>query len=280
MKTAIVTGANSGMGKVTAQYLMQNNFEVILVCRNQQKGDETIMRFKQLNPDAKLHLYIADLSSVLAVNNLANQIVQGFSKIDLLVNNAGSYIADRKESIDGYELTLATNHLSYFQLTILLMPLLKAATTARIVNVASDAHKMGKFNIGDINLTKSFSGILAYGNSKMYNIMFSVSLAQKLKDTNITVNAMHPGGVATNFWYGMKGIVGMFFQFASKFMRTPEKGAETIIWLSTSAEVEGVTGKYFKDKKEIIAVKEVYKPNNLDNLWNESERLITKALAK
>lgn len=280
MKTAIVTGASSGMGKVTAKALAQKGYEVILVCRSKEKGELTLKELQSLYPQASLHLFLCDLSSVKAVKNLAEEITKSFTKIDVLINNAGAYIAERHTSVDGYELTLATNHLAYFQLANLLLPLLKNAPEARIVNVASEASKLGKLNRDDLNLEKKYSGILAYSNSKLYNIMFTYQLAEELKGTHITVNAMHPGGVNTNFGNGVDGLLGIAFRQFGWLMRTPEKGAETIIWLATSPEAAQYSGLYFKDKKPIASIALSHDKIAQQHLWEATQNLIDKVLSK
>jgi len=280
VKTAIVTGASSGMGKVTAKALAEKGYEVILVCRSKEKGELTLKELQSLYPQASLHLFLCDLSSVKAVKNLAEEITGSFTKIDVLINNAGAYIAKRYTSVDGYELTLATNHLAYFQLTNLLLPLLKNTPEARIVNVASEASKLGKLNWDDLNLEKKYSGILAYSNSKLYNIMFTNQLAEELKGTHITVNAMHPGGVNTNFGNGVDGLLGIAFRQFGWLMRTPEKGAETIIWLATSPEAAQYSGLYFKDKKPIRSIEAAYNRVNLQQLRDVTQELIERALKK
>lgn len=280
MKTAIVTGANSGMGKVTAKGLAEKGYEVILVCRNHEKGEDTLNELQSLYPQASLHLFLCDLSSVKAVKKLAEEITGSFTKIDVLINNAGAYIAERHTSVDGYELTLATNHLAYFQLANLLLPLLKNAPEARIVNVASEASKLGKLNWDDLNLEKKYSGIMAYSNSKLYNIMFTYQLADELKGTHVTVNAMHPGGVNTNFGNGVDGLLGIAFRQFGWLMRTPEKGAETIIWLATAPEATQYNGLYFKDKKPIPSIALSHDKIAQQHLWEVTQNLIDKALSK
>ncbi len=277
MKTALVTGFTSGIGKATAKALL-TQYEMLLVCRNKQKGEEVIKAFLADNPSAKLHLFVADLSSVKEVNNLVRNIKEQFSKLHILINNAGLFIPQKQFSVDGYELTLATNHLSAFQLTNGLLPLIKNANDARIINVASEAERMGKINWDDINLNNQFSGIRAYGNSKLYNIMFTYELAQRLGQTQITVNALHPGGVNTNFGKNVTGFTGFLFKQLGFLMRSAEKGAETVIWLALSNEVKGITGKYFKDKKTIRSTDASYSKSNLSKLWQLSEEMITKAL--
>ncbi|TAE79635.1 MAG: SDR family oxidoreductase [Bacteroidetes bacterium] len=277
MKTALITGFTSGIGKATVKSLL-TEYEMILVCRNKEKGINTINEFLSYTPHAKLHLFVADLSSIKEVNALCSNIKAQFSKLDLLINNAGLFIPQKQLSADGYELTLATNHLSAFQLTNALVPILINAKESRIINVASEAHKIAKLDWNDMNLTNQFSGIRAYANSKLYNIMFTYKLAEQLKDSQVTVNAMHPGGVNTNFGKNVTGFTGFLFNQLGFLMRTPEKGAETIIWLATSNNIKGVTGKYFKDKKAISSLAASYNQDNLNKLWALSQEMINNIL--
>lgn len=277
MQTALITGFTSGIGKATAKSLL-TEYEMILVCRNKMRGQEVITEFLAEYPHAKLNLFVADLSSIKEVSNLAKNILTHFNKLHLLINNAGSFIPKKQLSADGYELALATNHLSAFQLTNALLPILINANESRIINVASEAHKIAKLDWNDMNLTHQFSGIRAYGNSKLYNIMFTYKLAEQLKHSQVTVNAMHPGGVNTNFGKNVTGFTGFLFNQLGFLMRTPEKGAETIIWLATSNDTKGVTGKYFKDKKAISSIAASYDQDNLDKLWALSQEMINNIL--
>ncbi len=278
MKLAIVTGANSGIGKATAKALMLQGNEVILICRNKERGEQTLSELKTLKPDARLHLYLCDLSSIKDVRHISDEIRRVFTKIDILVNNAGSYFSSRKESVDGHELTFATNHLGAFQLTNQLLPLLKNAESARIINVSSEAHMMSVFNPDDLELKHTYSGKLAYANSKLYNILFTYGLAERLKHTRISVNAMHPGGVNTNFGKHVDGLLGLAFRWLGWLMRTPEKGAETIIWLATSPEATPYTGKYFLDKKVTDTLHITNVKEETDQLWTVSEQLINNKI--
>lgn len=277
IKTAIVTGATSGMGRVTIFALAQQGYEVIAVCRNAKKGQELVQALQQ-HVKTPVHLCVCDLSSVKDVKQLADDLVERFTKIDVLVNNAGRFIATEEQSVDGYELTLATNHLSYMQLTLRLLPLLKKSDQARVVNVASEASRLGRVTP---NLTPaSYSGMKAYCNSKLYNIMFTYRLAAQLQDSNVCVNALHPGGVNTNFGSSVDGITGLVFRWLGRWLRTPEKGAETIIWLASSEEAGNYSGEYFKDKKPIRSIALSYDSAAQQQVWDTSMRLIEQALQK
>lgn len=278
MKTALITGFTSGMGLITAKALAPN-YKLILICRNADKGERVLAELKQENATIVAQVYVADLAVMKSIKQVADEIKQHHTQIDVLINNAGLFIPTQQSSADGFELTLANNHLSYFLLTNQLLPLLQNAPKARIVNVASEAGKIGKYEPDNINLQNGFSGMQAYCNSKLFNIMFTYELANKLIETNITVNAMHPGGVNTNFGNSVTGIVGFTFKKLGFLMRTPEQGADTIIWLATSPEVEGKTGLYFKDRKPIKSNKVSYDKQACSQLWQQSTQLISQALS-
>ena len=265
-KIAIVTGANSGIGYITALEIAKTGATVVLVCRNQTKGEQARNRITQLSKNPSVFLKIADLSSQKEIRKLAEEIKHDYPVIDILVNNAGVIISDRQMSVDGIEMTWATNHLAYFLLTTLLIDQLKAAKSARIVNVASQASWLGKIHWGDINLSQKYDAMQAYSQSKLANIMFSNALVEKLKGTKIVTNAVHPGAVGTNFGASMNGFIGWAFKWLGKLMRTPEKGAETSIWLALSSEIEGVTGLYFADKKKIKAKSSILSSHRINSL--------------
>ncbi len=279
MKTILITGANSGIGKATTMALAQKGNELILVCRNEQKAKALETELKLAYPNALVHVFIADLSVMKSIQHLVQQIQTQFSKIDVLINDAGAFVPTKQLSADGFELTLATNHLSYFYLTQQLLPLLHQSQEARIVNVASEAHKIAQVEWNDIHLSKKFTGMRAYANSKLFNIMFTYTLANQLQNTSVTVNAMHPGGVNTNFGNSVTGLVGIAFRWLGFMMRTPEQGAETVIWLAENDEVKTRSGGYYKDKKTIASSAMSYDKEAWQRLWQISEELIQQALA-
>ena len=272
-KTVIVTGANSGIGYITALEIAKLGAKVVLVCRNKAKGEQAQQQIKEKANNQSVFLKIADLSSLKEIRRVAEEIKQEYPVIDVLVNNAGVIISERQLSADGIEMTWATNHLGYFLLTNLLLDNLKAASAARIVNVASQASWLGTIQWEDINFSKNYGAMGAYAQSKLANIMFTNELANRLKGTKITTNAVHPGAVGTNFGRNMTGFMGRVIKWFGNFMRTPEKGAETSIWLAVSPEMEGVTGKYFADKKPIKAKAIAYQPDALKRLWELSEKM-------
>ncbi|RZL30934.1 MAG: SDR family NAD(P)-dependent oxidoreductase, partial [Pedobacter sp.] len=197
-----------------------------------------------------------------------------YKKLHILINNAGLIISEKSLTKDGIESTFAINHLGYFLLTNLLLDLMKSSAPARIVNVASDAHKMGHIDFDDLNYeNKKYSTMKAYGSSKLANILFTKELAKRLQGTNITVNCVHPGAVNSNFGSNTKGIMGIVSKIIKPFFISAEKGAETQIYLATSPELEGVTGEYFVKKKIEQPNSEARDENIAKRLWEVSEKM-------
>ncbi len=272
-KIVIITGANSGIGYVTALEIAKLGAKVIMVCRNKDKGEVARQEIIKKSNNTAVFLKIADLSSQKQIRLLAEDLKKECPVIDVLVNNAGVLVPERRESEDGIELTWATNHLAYFLLTNLLLDNLKAAASARIVNVASEVQQIGNIYWDDIQLTKNYTSFKAYSQSKLANIMFSNELAKRLEGTKVTTNALHPGAVATNFGSDGKGLVAWLFKTFRWSLLSAEKGAETSIWLATSPQVEGVTGQYFSKKKAIRAKTLAYSKEALKRLWEISEQM-------
>jgi NAD(P)-dependent dehydrogenase (short-subunit alcohol dehydrogenase family) len=252
-KVVMVTGATSGIGQAAARELAQRGATLVIVGRNPEKTDNTVAEIKRQSGNDDVHGLLADLSVMDQIRSLVAEFQQKYDRLDVLINNAGVILTERQESADGYELTFATNHLNYFLLTNLLLDTIKASAPARIINVSSGAH-MGVRQIDWDNLDgkKSYGmgGFQTYSLSKLANILFTRELARKLDGAGVTVNAMHPGSVATGFgrnndtWWAK--IAFGLFSFVS---RSPEQGADTIVYLATAPDVEGVTGEYFVDRK-------------------------------
>ena len=213
------------------------------------------------------------VAMVLSGSGLAAGVKAKYPRLHALVNNAGSYNGERRLTVDGYETTFEVNHLGYFMLTVELLDLLKSSATSRVVNVSSEAHRSARINLDDLNLEKGYGGWKAYGPSKLANVLFTYELARRLKGTGVTANCLHPGVVGTDFFNKIGGFAGKFLRLIAPFMRTPEKGADTVIWLASSPEVEGITGKYFVDRKERATNPESYDTTIAARLWEVSERM-------
>ncbi len=272
-KTCLITGATNGIGKETALSLAQMGARIVVVGRNRQKSEAVVAEIKQQSGNNAVELLLADLSSQKEVRRLADEVKANYPRLDVLVNNAGGIYTQRQLTVDGLEYTFALNHLSYFLLTNLLLDLLKASTPARIVNVSSGAHQMGKMEFDNLQGEKRYSTMRAYGTSKLENILFTYELARKLEGTGITTTVMHPGGVATGFGHNNAGIFSVVVKFFHLFSRTPAKGAETVVWLASSPDVEGATGKYYYDLKEIKSNAESHDQAKAQKLWQMSQKL-------
>ncbi|MCA8831755.1 SDR family oxidoreductase [Hymenobacter pini] len=277
-KIALVTGATAGIGTVTARALAQQGFHVILLARNADKAAHTRHEIQQLAwPGRRVDVLLCDLSDLGQVRRAAEEFCQRYGHLDVLVNNAGLVLGDERQvSADGYELTLATNHLGPFLLTSLLLDRLQQSPAARIVNVASMAYQFAKPDFGTLEVAGSYSPMRAYANSKLYNIMFTQELARRLREhsiSNVTTNSLHPGVVASSFGQGSTWFTKAFYKVAAPFMTSSEEGAQTSIYLATDPEVADTSGGYFV-KKRPEAVKSGYNtPENARQLWQRSEQL-------
>ncbi len=275
-KVALVTGATSGIGAITARALAGMGATVIVVGRSAAKGQATVDEIRRATGNGAVEALTADLSSQADVRKLAARVVAGHPKLDILVNNAGAMFTKRRESVDGIEMTLALNHLGYFLLTDLLLDPLKAAGSARVVVVSSDAHKMvRRLDLDDLQSRKSYGGLSVYSKSKLLNILFTRELARRLAGTGVTANCLHPGVVATNFAVSDNGLAGKLIRKAfDLFSISAEQGADTPIYLASSPEVEGVTGRYFTKRKDVEPTKLAQDDGAARRLWELSESLV------
>ncbi len=277
-KVCLVTGATSGIGEVTARVLAQMGATVIAVGRDPQRGADTLQRIRSAASSAQVEFMLADLSSQAQIRQLAQEFKSKYSRLDVLVNNAGAWLTRHQESVDGIEMTFALNHLGYFLLANLLLDTLKTSAPARIVNVSSYGHKAGRMNFDDLQFRQRYDGMQAYRQSKLANILFTYELARRLAGTGITVNALNPGLVATNF--GLNNF-GLNDGWSKNLLRrayalvaiSPEQGAQTAIYLATSQDVEGVTGKYFVKEKEAQSSPASHDRAAAARLWQVSEAL-------
>jgi NAD(P)-dependent dehydrogenase (short-subunit alcohol dehydrogenase family) len=249
-RKAIVTGANTGLGKVIARELARLGADVTLACRNAEKAEAAKAEILAAVPQAKVDVQLVDVSSQASVKAFAAKFLAGSPKLDILVNNAGAWWMDRRESVDGIELQWATNVLGPQQLTQLLLPALKASGHGRIVNMASTA--AGKLDLSDVQFkTRKYSPMDAYSATKQANRMLTWAQADRLQGSGITVNALSPGLVKTDLNRGVSGFLSFFFAIMTPLIaKTPEQGADTALWLAADPEVEGKSGKFWVDRKE------------------------------
>lgn len=277
-KVVLVTGATDGIGKVAALELARMGATVVLVGRNPEKMERVLAEFRQdLGPEAKVDSIIGNLSLMAEVRQVAATFLSRYDRLDVLVNNAGGFFAQRQETTEGYEMTFALNHLNYFLLTELLLPVIQKSKPARIINVSSGAHFGQKLNFDDLQRRKSYSGWRVYGESKLMNILFTRALARRLEGSGVTVNVLHPGFVATRFGHG-NGLMDFFIRMSQKlFAISPQEGAKTTIFLASSPEVEGITGKYFY-KSQVQSPSPAAQDDEVaERLWQISEEIVKQA---
>ena len=272
-KVVMVTGANSGIGKAASIALAKMGTTVVMVARNAEKGEAARSEIIRDSQNNSADLFLADLSSLESVRQLAAEFQKKYSKLHVLINNAGLFNQRRHITTDGYENTFATNYLSPFLLTNLQLDLLKASAPSRIINVSSVGHYNGHINFDDLNLEKEYGGWKAYGQSKLALVLFTHELAKKLQGTGVTVNSVHPGTVATNIWARPLGPAGFIMGLPKLFMKSPEKGAETIVYLASSSDANGFNGEYLEKLKVKKSSDESYNEEIAQRLWDVSAKL-------
>jgi retinol dehydrogenase 12 len=276
-RVCLVTGATSGIGLVTARELARKGARVIIVGRSPERCTQTVREIKAETAAQSVDSLVADLSSIADLRRLASQVYERCPELHVLVNNAGGIFLNRVESADGFEMTFALNHLSYFLLTNLLLPLLKRSAPARIVNVASDAHKGASIDFDKIHKGQPFSGWRAYQQSKLANILFTYELARRLDGSGVTVNTLHPGFVRTNI-FRQEGLVGWLVRRAADVIAlSPEQGARTSIYLASSPVVDGVSGRYFVKEMPAASSPQSQDEAAAKRLWQLSEELTALA---
>lgn len=273
-KICLVTGATSGIGKQTALELAGMGATVVLVGRNPEKCLQTKAELQSAIPKAEFDYLVADLSSLDQIRKLAEEFKRRYERLNVLVNNAGALFLRRSVSVDGFEMTFAVNHLNYFLLTNLLMNTLFASAPARIVNVASKSHLNSALDFNDLQTKQGYEIRKAYGRSKFANVIFTYELAKRLSGTGVTANVLHPGLVVTNMGKN-NGLVAKILQpIYLKWRGIPvEEGARTAVYLASSPEVEGVTGKYFYKEGALESDPATYDEANWKRLWEVSMEL-------
>jgi NAD(P)-dependent dehydrogenase (short-subunit alcohol dehydrogenase family) len=272
-KVVVVTGATSGIGEVAADRLAQKGARIVFVARDRERGEAARKHFRAIAGQSDHTVHYADLTKLSEQKRVAKEIADSEPQIDVLINNAGAMFTTRQETPDGLEKTFALNHMSYFTMTNILLDRLKATPGARIVSTASDAHRAGKLNFDDLQSTHSYSGWGAYARSKLMNILFTRELAKRLAGTGVTANCLHPGFVSTRFGQNNAGFMGWLIKIGQNFALTPEQGAETIIWLSSSDDVAGKTGGYYEKKKLAAPSKAAQSDADARRLWDVSAKL-------
>jgi retinol dehydrogenase-14 len=273
-RVCLVTGATSGIGRATAQALAGLGATVAIVARDPGRGAATATQIARTTGNDRVDVFLADLSSQDSVRGLARSLRDAHDRLHVLVNCAGAFYRDRRVTADGLELTFALNHLAYFLLTSLLLDVLVASAPARVVNVTSGAQAMGRIRFEDLQGERRYRGQAAYNQSKLANVLFTYALARRLQGTGVTANCVHPGVVRTSFGReNQPWLWRVFMPVVTPFMRVPEKGAETVVYLASSPEVEGITGRYFHDRQPRRSSSRSYDPALAQRLWQVSEEL-------
>ncbi len=276
-RACLITGATSGIGKETAVALAEMGASVVITARDERKGRAAQREIKERS-GVDVDVLFADLGSLADVRRLADDYKSRNDKLHVLINNAGAINAQRLETQDGYEMTFGVNHLAHFLLTDLLLELIKSSAPARIINVSSGAHTGATVDFDNLQGEDGYSGIRAYGQSKLANVLFTKELARRLGGSNVTVNSLHPGVVKTGFGRNNGGLMGavmaVVHTVGSPFLLNSARGAETSIHLASSPDVENVSGEYFV-KSEAVPSNDVSNdPDVARKLWNVSEQLV------
>ena len=270
-KTVIITGATSGIGEVAAIRLAEQGARIVFTARDQARADETLAALRKANPAADHAVHMADLSRLSEMKRVGAELARE-AQIDVLVNNAGALFNKRQETEDGLEMTFALNHMAYFVITNLLLGSLKSG--ARIVTVASNAHRGARLDFDDLQNRRGYTGFPVYSRSKLCNILFNRELARRIAGSGVTANALHPGFVATRFGDNSGGLMRTVLKVAKPIGAIPpEEGAKTIIYLASSPQVAGVSGEYFYECKPATPTAEARNDEDARRLWEISEQI-------
>jgi retinol dehydrogenase-14 len=272
-KVVLITGGTSGIGKAAATALAAMGAEVVVTGRSKERGETAVEEIRRGSGNEGVSLVLADLSVQAEVRRLAEEFGRTHDRLDVLVNNAGAVFSKREETVDGFERTFALNHLAPFHLTNLLLGPLKESAPSRIVTVSSEARRGAKIDFEDLQSERRYRGFPVYGMTKLANILFTYELAERLRGTGVTANCVHPGPVNTNFGMNNRGLMALFIRAFKPFMRTPEQGADTLIYLASSPEIGETSGRYFSDRKVISSLEEPHDVSAQKRLWEESEEL-------
>ncbi|MGY5874775.1 MAG: SDR family oxidoreductase [Candidatus Thorarchaeota archaeon] len=274
-KVCIVTGSNSGIGKETARALATMDATVIMVVRNQERGEVAKSDIIESTGNDSIDLMLCDLSSMGEIRRFAQEFSNQYDRLDVLINNAGAVVAKRQVTQEGHEITLAVNYLAPFLMTHELLPLLQSSAPSRVINLSSGLHKSAKFDIDDLQSEDKYKSRSVYGTAKLLVVMHTYEFARRLNGTGITVNVSHPGFVATNLGANTGSRLSSFmFKFMKPFQKSAPEGAETSVYLASSPELEGVTGRYFAKKQEVSSSGLSYDQDHQQRLWERTVEML------
>jgi len=274
-KVCVITGANAGIGFETAKALAKKGGTIAMVCRNKTKGNKALESIKTSFPNANISLFIADMGSQQQIRDVAKKISTQYEKVDVLVNNAGTWVSEQIFTEDGVESVFAINHLAYILLTHELYPLLRKAEEGRIVNVSSDSHFNGKVDFDNLYLDGTYNGLKSYALSKLGNVLFTYELDQRKPDAHITINALQPGLVKTDIGLKhTKWLHGFVWKLRRSGGVSPAEGAKTSIYLASSDAAKGVSGKYWDKCKPKPSSKLSYDTEVSQKMWEKSLELL------
>jgi len=271
-KRVLITGATNGIGKQAALELMKMGADVVIVGRDDAKTRNVCADLKTNSGSDKVDMLVADLSSIDEIRRVADEFRAKYDRLDVLLNNAGAVFSNYQQSVDGYEMTFALNHISYYLLTHLLLDILKrtadAQGEARIINVSSSAHRNATLRLDNLRDESGYSFMNSYGASKLMNVQFTYELARRLEDSAVSVNAVHPGLVDTGFGHNTGRLWSVLIKAAQKlFAISPQKGAETLVYLASSPDVAGISGKYWNERQQKRSSDNSYDREQQNRLW-------------
>jgi NAD(P)-dependent dehydrogenase (short-subunit alcohol dehydrogenase family) len=272
-KVVVMSGATSGIGEIAAMRMAALGARLVLIARDRARGEATLARLRVAAPDPGHALYCADLSTMGETRHVAAAIAAAEPRVDVLVNNAGAIFASRTVTADGLERTFALNHMSYFVLTAGLLDRLVAGAPSRIVNTASNAHRNGHVDFDDLQAARRYRAFAVYGTSKLCNILFTHELARRLAGRGVTANSFTPGFVATRFGDQAGGLYAAGVRIAKLFAATPQKGAETLVYLAASPEAANINGQFLQNCRPGTLSDEARDDAVAQRLWRESERI-------
>ena len=272
-KVVLITGGTSGIGRAAATALAAMGAEVVVTGRSRERGESAVEEIRDTSGNGRVSLMLADLAVQAEVRGLAEEFRERYDRLDVLVNNAGIIQSKRTETPDGIELTLAVNHLAPFLLTNLLLDLLKKSAPSRIITVSSEARRGAKIDFEDLQSERRYRPFKVYGMTKLANILFTYELAERLEGTGVVANSLHPGGVNTNFGNNNRSFGTLIFRAFKPFMRTPEQGADTVVYLAVSPEAGKMTGRYLTDRKVVSSFEDPHDEVMQKRLWEVSEEL-------